>query len=412
MINIIVRKNIQIFETTPKARKDKDYTMAHSENLAKKNWYIVSYFGIKSSLVAGQRCEQLKNFLLYKKTNTTLITARGSYTSPNDITITDPLESSGFFTHFWSGISLIDATFLWSFRVIKFLKRKESGVLFTSCPPFGVCLIGLLLKRRDSNHYWIIDFRDPWTTSHIYKPVFYAYKFFFASLFEKKIFQNADLIILNTDTDRNNYNIKYSFAEKKTITIRNGYDRQINNSGKDKTEDGVFKLVYAGGTYYKSSAALGIANFMDKINQKRKRFSCDIYGGYHSIFDKSKYINYKGMVTQDEVLNIISTYKAGLIFQPKECMKGGRINQKFYDYIACGLQPIVINPSIEIEKHLIKLRIGLTVKPEDRVVSLTKKVEKLFTSKSFPNDNLITEYARTFQFGKLYQYLLNKQIIE
>jgi hypothetical protein len=386
--------------------------MAHSENFAKKSWYIVSYFGMKSSLVAGQRCEQLKHFLINKKTNTTLITASGSNEGSNDITITDPLESSGFFTRFWSGLSPIDATFLWSLKVIKFLKTQESGVLFTSCPPFGICLIGLLLKRRNNSHYWIIDFRDPWTTSHIYKPFFYAYKFFFASILEKKIFQNADLILLNTDTDRENYNKRYSFADKKTITIRNGYEEQIVNSSKDKMEEDVFKMVYAGGTYYKSSAALGIACFMDKINQQRKRFSCDIYGEYHPVFDKSNYINYKGMVTQVEVLNVISTYKIGLIFQPKECMEGGRINQKFYDYIACGVQPIVINPSIEIEKQLIKLGIGLTVKPEDSIASISRKVEKIFASKSFPNGNNLTEYARAFQFEKLYQYLLNTQIVE
>jgi hypothetical protein len=383
--------------------------MALTKKIADPNWYIVSYLGIHSDLVGGLRCARLKDFLIEKTSNVRLITSVKNSSEENHIGITDPIGSKGVATKILSAFSPLDSTIFWGVKVAHFLRKQEASILFTSLPPFGVLLVGLLLKRK--GHFWIADFRDPWTINHLYRPIFLPYKLFFAEMFEKFIFRHANLILLNTDTDKTNYNNKYPNAKNKTLTIRNGFDQRVDNIHLS-SEDKKITLVYAGGVYSGGIAAIDIAKLLLQINKKKKRFFCDFYGEHHSILDQSEFINYKGRFQVEEVPFILSQYSIGLIYLQKECIEGGRINQKFYDYLGSAVQPIVINPSLEMKKQMRELDIGLIVSTDYNPQDVVQKINQMYFSRKEIKKEKLIPYQRKYQFEILYNHLLNNQNIQ
>jgi len=275
----------------------------------------------------------------------------------------------------------------------------------TSFPPFGICIVGLLLKKR-KNFFWIADFRDPWTINPLFKPVFYPYKMFFARRLEKKLFQKADLILLNTKMDCQNYKQKYPFAAAKCITVRNGFNKVINNKAlvrKDKS----LKIVYAGGSYKNGQVPKAIAVFLKEIKQTGLEITCDYYGEFHPAVERSHFISYKGSFPQTDIPEILSRYKMGIIYLPEENIGSGRIVQKFYDYIGSGVAPIVLNPSLQMEQQMESLQTGLTVYPDYDSSIIAKKIIHLSLSEiKIPIEKIIP-YQRKYQFEKLFNYIIN-----
>ena len=50
-----------------------------------------------------------------------------------------------------------------------------------------------------------------------------------SKFYEKKVFENADLIIFNTKTDKDNYCQKYKYLREKSLVVRNGFGEVISN---------------------------------------------------------------------------------------------------------------------------------------------------------------------------------------
>ncbi|MFT4667805.1 MAG: hypothetical protein ACI9XB_004779, partial [Gammaproteobacteria bacterium] len=117
------------------------------------------------------------------------------------------------------------------------------------------------------------------------------------------------------------------------------------------------------------------------------------------------HIKYKGRIDQRKMPEYLSTYRMGIIFLQEPCIGGGRITQKFYDYIGSELIPIVLNPSDEIVKQLKLLNTGVAVFPNDDLTKVAEQIKELYFS-DFSFDNIdLSSYSREYQFDRLLKHM-------
>lgn len=118
-----------------------------------------------------------------------------------------------------------DARKFWIKPSVKFLseylKEHKIDTVITTGPPHSMHLIGLNLKK-EIDVKWIADFRDPWTQIGYHsklkltKPSQKKHE-----QLEKKVLQNADLILTTSFTTQKEFESK---TERPVEVITNGYD--------------------------------------------------------------------------------------------------------------------------------------------------------------------------------------------
>jgi hypothetical protein len=350
-------------------------------------WHLISYENQDSSLVGSLRPKRLHHFLKQKGLTTEFI-SRISSSGEMDKVIEERKTVSKW-KKFFNVIALPDASFFWSISVFNYLKQKETPfIAITSLPPFGLCWLGLLLKRTKKKVFWVLDLRDTWTLNPLYKPFLFVLKMPLIHLLEYHAFQKADVILLNTDTDLDAYTKKYPFISNKSITVRNGFDEWLENKSV-ATKDDVITLVYAGGAYARGEAPLAISSFLEKINAGGQQVFCDYYGEHHPKLQQSRYIQYKGTFPQKDIPGILAQYKMGIIYLPEENISSGRITQKFYEHMTC-------------------LGLGVVVFPAFDPTLILQKI-KHFYSASIPIEKeKLIPYTRAYQFEQMLRFTIEK----
>ena len=344
---------------------------------------------------------KLTNFLNQEGINATLISRE---IAPSEGIRVDDFAFVRWVRKFLNGGFFIDASILWVCRVFYFLrKQKEPFVLVSSAPPFGVSYIGFWLRLFKIDCFWIADFRDSWTLNPLYNP--FPFGKLFSGFYERKVFESADLVIFNTPTDHENYCMRYDFLAARSLVVRNGFKQIISNSYEENEADKL-RIIYSGGAYPRAMAARNVVNFIEQLNRAGCNAICDYFGEYDSVLSKSDFVNYRGKVRQDEVPMLLSNYRFGLIYLPEVCLDGGRVTQKFYDYIGSGVLPIVINPSKEMLRMMSKLQTGIVLFSKTDVRSAVPIIQ-VESKKKKPtlDEKLIFEFTNDYQFEKLLDYI-------
>ena len=382
--------------------------MNTKSDLLSKNWFLVCYNSLDTSLIGGLRINRLHSFLTKKGVNVNLIT-RESYTDTlSSITIIPEKKLVRKHKRFFNLITPPDSSAIWAFSVFNFLRKKKPGVILTTVPQFGIVVTGLLLKLFSARHYWVADFRDPWFSNPVYRPAFFWYKRMVAFILEFIVFKSADLVVLNTFKDQENFIKKYPFLKSKSIVVRNGFDQKIENRARKTNSSETIKIVYSGTAYHRGTAVINISAFLNKLNNAGLAITCDYYGEYHDSIELSPFIEYKGRLSQDQIPRILSYYKLGLIYLQEECIGGGRITQKFYDYLGSGVKPLVLNPSQEMGSCMRALKFGFEIYPNTSLTQTINYIRSSYFSEydyDTLSENEMKPFTREYQFEKLFNRL-------
>lgn len=382
--------------------------MREQKTLLNRKWFIVSYYYRNKGtfMVGGIRAEKLSEFLIKKNYFSSLVTGFLGSSTKNHIHIKDSLNKNKRLSSIMGVIFPLDNTALWVFKVVRFLKKQNPSIILTTIPPFGVSLVGLLLKKQQNNHFWILDYRDPWTLNVIYRPVFYAFKKHIAQYLEPLCLKQADVVILNTEMDLQNHLAKFPFIKDKAIVVRNGFDQFHPNTFTNNKETNIIKIVYMGSAYHRGIAAKALSDFILKINDLPDiELHCDYYGEGRSSLSENKFISFKGQIPYDKVPATLSQYRMGIIYLPPKNINSGRITQKFYDYIGSGVLPIIINPSTEMKIQLNKIKVGVQVLPEHDLQDISMQIKKQYFSNFYFKKETLNEFTRGVQFKKLLSFL-------
>ncbi len=178
--------------------------------------------------------------------------------------------------------------------------------------------------------------------------------------------------------------------------MRNGYDVVVSNVSIQQ-----WSFIYAGGTTA-GQATQKVSSFMMALNSAGIKASCDFYGEYDEQLAILPHVNYKGVLAPEEVPNVLRQYRFGFIYLPLGSEKGGRVAQKFYDYISTGVVPICFRPSIEMCNMIDELQLGVKVFDEDKIDSV---IDQLKHTQFAPSHLALQQLSRFNQFEKLYQYI-------
>jgi len=315
----------------------------------------------------------------------------------------------------------IDSYLGWAFKVVKTLKKKDLSqydVVLTSSPPSTTHLIGLYLSKN-SNIKWVADFRDHYTLGPEYKAT--GIKKMIDRKFEKKIFEKASAIILNTNTNKEEVIESFSQLDlNKFHVIYNGFDYidlQQSEFTLDWREDNLKHYLYLGGlrgdridgAFYKTLAAA-----FDKNKSLRKELKIHIVGDHSRKGDLFKSlgiadaVEFLDPVTYNRVADYLKSADGCLTWQTPEPKYRGTIAGKFFDYI--GMKKPVFSlgqDNGEIAKILNEYQIGITVNPQDisqaadKFIEFHERVKNNFFNYSGVNDSFLNKFNRVEQAKQL-----------
>lgn len=112
----------------------------------------------------------------------------------------------------------------WSFRLVakaeSVISQTRADAIISSFPPLPAHIAALRIKLRHPQVKWIADFRDPFTGN----PVISRREAFWHRRIEQRIFQNADVLVANTDAAAERWKERYPRHQGKIVHIWNGYD--------------------------------------------------------------------------------------------------------------------------------------------------------------------------------------------
>lgn len=372
--------------------------MAHSSRL-----YIFSYWTYNNprTFVGAIRPYRMYDFFRQKRSDVLLITPHGTSRAKDEPTYRVVPENRwmrwGIFRAFPP-----DYTFLWSLKVLwklrSELRRQPCCFLLTTCPPNGLVMAGLVGKVVfGSRLKWILDFRDLWTKHPLYVPP--LTKKSFDPLLEKCAVRYADLILCNTTWDEAHWAARFPKYKARLLTVTNGFNELVCNHAPRSA--GGFQFVYTGGTTA-GQATRWVHRLLTQWQIAGVEADCDFYGEYDGLMDTSPNITYCGKVPHDEIPALLAAYRFGFIYLPQGSEEGGRVAQKFYDYLGSGVIPVCYRPSREMRRLMRELDTGISVdEGEDEYTTL----QKLHKAEFRATPAQLVQLQRTTQFEKLYNFL-------
>ena len=130
------------------------------------------------------------------------------------------------------------------------IRRHRMGWIMTSCPPYSVHVVGVIVKRL-TGVKWIADFRDPWMTTGS-KRLFptSALSLAIERWLERRVIERADLVVFNVERLRNAYRDRYRTVPRgKLVFIPNAVSSRAVPDRTAAPKYDRFTLTYTGSLY-------------------------------------------------------------------------------------------------------------------------------------------------------------------
>lgn len=260
------------------------------------------------------------------------------------------------------------------------VKIEGIDIIFATCPPHSVVLIGAALKLLTGKPL-ILDFRDDWidTPWNLSKPQMIRW---IERMLEKWAVKTADKIILVTEWSREAFQNRYPQEPKdKFILISNGCDLgefAVLNSMTTIPHESKFVIVHAGSLNVSTvwgRSPVGLFQAIQKILQEYPeirenlnfKFAGDLPEEFRKLADEmglSDVIEGLGHLPHDEVLCL--TKSADLLLAMNYEGWATLIPGKVYEYWAVGGPPILLLSCRGAAQSLLdKHNLGITVDPYD-----------------------------------------------
>ncbi len=303
---------------------------------------------------------------------------------------------------------------IWIYFALKKISL-EYDVLITTSPPYALSYLGLLIKRKKNNIYWVCDWRDLWTKHPIY-PGFPVIRFFEKKL-EKLIMNEANLnVYASTGMEKSAKKIS---EYQNSIVMYNGYDSEFSRY-VNKTTDTIIQIVYTGTIYPKIRDPESLFSLLSNIKREYPILS-DLLkfvfvGSGDSVTQLAKHyeisdlVEVRGLVSHSESrkMQVESSYLLYLDCDLQE--EAGVIGAKLFEYISVGVPILCINSPVNGEaSEIIKNSgMGLVFNKQDSDL-LKRFILNLIKSEKrhdfVPNVTFISEFKRAHQIDKLIKKL-------
>ncbi|APG26665.1 hypothetical protein A7E78_01575 [Syntrophotalea acetylenivorans] len=333
-----------------------------------------------------------------------------------------PLSSlKGFIKSFVSYVVVPD---LGVFMVRKYLKSAERIIIknsvknvIVSSPPHSMQIVGALLKNKfKSNVNLIVDYRDSWNMTAIFrkKNVIANY---FSCLLEKYTLNKCDHFsyVSKPILDKliNFYGID---LECKSTIVMNGFDEKTIFPSVDSNHDsGVVKIGYFGAISDDKTSFRSISNVLDVLidlasKNSLPRLEFNFYGATNfERYDLQKLpmVKVRGNVPHDEALRCMADMDFLMLLHSDPLSADEVITGKFFDYISMKKPILCFAPqNMEARRLIEKNRLGVNVDIESTIDIAEKLIAlPLFLNSPFYEGFNIDQYQRVNQYNKMIELL-------
>jgi hypothetical protein len=236
---------------------------------------------------------------------------------------------------------------------VRHLRQDDIEWFMTSCPPYSVHVVGLLVKRLTGRR-WIADFRDPWMTTGTKRlyPTCGASRWLESRL-ERRVMEKADLLLFNVERLRDAYRDRYrDIPREKFVFIPNAVPA-TKRSHLPPAKYGPFTLCYTGSLYLGRSPE-PVCAAVARLISERKATAGDVriklVGECREVdgvptaslarkYDLESVMEVCDPVPHAEALDIVSRSHLALLFAPQLPFQ---IPAKVYEYLGAGTRILAI----------------------------------------------------------------------
>ena len=287
------------------------------------------------------------------------------------------------------------------------IKDKKINYIYVSCSPFSSAIVGIILKKI-TNKKLIIDFRDPFAI--FVSDIFKLPKFRVAAnkWIEKKIINNADLFIVNTEEVRDGYVAEYNGIDDKTFVLHNGFDHALMPKVKyEKFHK--FTIVYGGNMYFYANKSLAFFEAISLLKENslinKNNFQFQYYGNDGvAINSISKRLNISDLVfvnksvSHEEMIDILLKSHAQLLRIVKPM-----ISTKMFEGIALNVPFVATIPDGEVANLIKKYSPSSCIIESDCPKMICKSILKIISEyqDGLVKDNLVKDFIEIFSREKI-----------
>ena len=139
-------------------------------------------------------------------------------------------------------------------KAIQAAQTGQYDMLYSSSQPFSTHLLAMEIKKALPSLPWVVDLRDEWTNNAFVKA--YGYRpsrIRLEKAMEKRTFEMADAIVINTPFMRDNSVRDYPGLKDKFHVIPNGFDKEDFAGLQPARKNSRFTLTYTGLIYGNTS---------------------------------------------------------------------------------------------------------------------------------------------------------------
>lgn len=242
-------------------------------------------------------------------------------------------------------------------------KNGIPDIMFSMGLPFSLHCVASVLKKKYKNIKWIADNRDLWaTTTYRRMPMFLRY---FDKKFERKIFKNADLVLVVTN---HMMTIMEQYLDNKIEVIRNGFLAESVNDENDIIGSG---FIYTGGLY---GGLRDLTPLLGALSTIKSTDNVEFYGsdkdvveGYIKNYPTLKIKN-NNKLPRNEILDIQNRAEYLIIALGKSVFEKGVLTGKFYEYVRAR-RPIIAlcDEDGELAYLINKYRLGVATRDSSKI---------------------------------------------
>ena len=223
--------------------------------------------------------------------------------------------------------------------------RGEHAVLYSTSPPETSHFIALRLKN-EFGIPWVADFRDPWTDNVLMYGNPPAWRKRLDLKLEHRVYEAADRIIANTESNRSVLIERHGVPPQKIVTITNGYDEEDFVEISSAAPSDRFRITYCGSFYSTYNPAAFLAALSRFLSLEPSAKVCLTLAGAacdwarENIRDPilSERMELLGQISSQEIFRLLAashlllhTYPPGIPYS---------VPGKLYEYLRSG-RPIV-----------------------------------------------------------------------
>ena len=305
------------------------------------------------------------------------------------------------------------------------VRREKVDYILTSCPPYSVHLIGLIVKGM-TGVKWAADFRDPWMTTgskRLYPTC--ALSIRIERYLEKKVVQKADLVLFNVERLRDAYKRQYKTEpESKFVFISNGFDPSFFSDLRPSKKYEKFTISYAGSFYlgrspepvFKALKALeregriGLQEVHVKLVGHCRQIGGEPVSRMIAAYGLEGVVAVSDPIPHPEALEMIRKSHLALLLAPDQPYQ---IPAKAYEYIGSGTEILALTEEGATADLIRSTRLGRSLSPSD-VEGIKKYLvemicsERLKTRDGAPHaDEARSLVAKQFEGKAITQNLAN-----